>query len=322
MGQLFDRLIVAMSIVIAGEAGQVDKAKRSTNSVCGSGGKPGSRSRHPDTLAAVTALDQIDEWPTPNVSAGSITGSGRIETSGDQNRPFALASVTKALFAFGVLVAIEEGTLTLDSAAGQSGSTVRHLLAHAAGYGFTHEDPVAEVGKRRIYSNAGFDVLADALSVAAGMPAQQYWTEAVAAPLGMSNTTIPGSVAHSGQSTVTDLLAFCAELLQPTLISSATLLQATTSQFPDLNGVVPGFGRQSPCPWGLGFELKGTKVPHWTGATNSGRTFGHFGAAGTLLWVDPVADISLVCLSDQAFGQWAVQRWPGFSDDVVASATT
>lgn len=269
----------------------------------------------------MSALDQIDGWPTPNVSAGSITGSGRVETSGDQNRPFALASVTKAMFAFGVLIAIEEGTLTLDSPAGQPGSTVRHLLAHAAGYGFTNEDRVAAVGERRIYSNAGFDVLADTLSAAAGMPAQQYWSEAVAQPLGMSNTTIPGSVAHSGQSTVTDLLAFCAELLRPTLLSAATLSQATTSQFPDLNGVVPGFGRQSPCPWGLGFELKGTKSPHWTGATNSERTFGHFGAAGTLLWVDPVADVALVCLSDQAFGQWAAQRWPGFSDDVIASAS-
>ena len=58
-------------------------------------------------------------------------------------------------------------------------------------------------------------------------------------------------------------------------------------QFPGLVGVLPGFGRMDPNDWGLGFELRDAKSPHWTGARNSPRTFGHFGGSGTFLWVDP-----------------------------------
>lgn len=275
--------------------------------------------RHRATLAAVSVLNQIHEWQPPNASAGSITADGQIETSGDQNLVYSLASITKALFAFGVLVALEEGTLRLDDGAGQPGSTVRHLLAHAGGFGFLASDPTAQVGARRVYSNAGFDELARCLEAAAGMPAQQYWREAVAEPLELKATTMPGSVAHSARSTVSDLLRFCRELMNPTLISPATLTQASTSQFPGLDGIVPGFGRQTPCPWGLGFEIKGTKSPHWTGSRNSGDTFGHFGAAGTMLWVDPIAGLGLVCLSDLAFGPWATKVWPQLSDDVLAA---
>ena len=60
-------------------------------------------------------------------------------------------------------------------------------------------------------------------------------------------------------------------------------------QFPGLGGVLPGVGRFQPLDWGLGFELRDAKHPHWTGRRNSPATFGHFGGAGTFLWVDPVA---------------------------------
>ena len=65
--------------------------------------------------------------------------------------------------------------------------------------------------------------------------------------------------------------------------------------FPGLAGVLPGFGRFEPNDWGLGFELRDDKRPHWTGTGNSPRTFGHFGAAGTFLWVDPDAGLACVC---------------------------
>ena len=50
-------------------------------------------------------------------------------------------------------------------------------------------------------------------------------------------------------------------------------------QFPGLDGVLPGWGRQEPNDWGLAFELRDGKSPHWTGSLNSPRTFGHFGQA-------------------------------------------
>ena len=58
-------------------------------------------------------------------------------------------------------------------------------------------------------------------------------------------------------------------------------------QFPGLVGVLPDVGRMDPNDWGLGVELRDAKTPHWTGARNSPRTFGHFGGSGTFLWVDP-----------------------------------
>jgi CubicO group peptidase (beta-lactamase class C family) len=84
--------------------------------------------------------------------------------------------------------------------------------------------------------------------------------------------------------------------------------------------VLPGFGRQSPNDWGLGFELRDGKQPHWTGIRNSPRTFGHFGRTGTFLWVDPDGALACVCLTDAGFGPWAQAAWPALSDAVLEAA--
>jgi CubicO group peptidase (beta-lactamase class C family) len=80
-------------------------------------------------------------------------------------------------------------------------------------------------------------------------------------------------------------------------------------------------GRYGQCPWGLGFEVRGDKQPHWTGTTNSPRTFGHFGGSGTMFWIDPDADLALVALADRNFDEWrdvALMAWPALSDAVLA----
>ena len=76
----------------------------------------------------------------------------------------------------------------------------------------------------------------------------------------------PGSGLHGS---LDDLLALGRELLAPTLVAPETFAEATSVQFPGLVGVLPGFGRQEPNDWGLGFELRDAKSPHWTGAGNS-----------------------------------------------------
>jgi CubicO group peptidase (beta-lactamase class C family) len=101
-------------------------------------------------------------------------------------------------------------------------------------------------------------------------------------------------------------------------VAPETLAEATSVQFPGLDGVLPGFGRQAPNDWGLGFELRDAKSPHWTGTRNSPRTLGHFGRSGTFLWVDPDADLALGCLTDRAFGEWAADAWPRLSDAALA----
>lgn len=265
------------------------------------------------------ALRAVAGWGVPNVAAAAV-GSGRtLAHVGDVAHRFALASVTKLLTAHACLVAVEEGTLDLDEPAGPEGSTVRHLLAHAGGYGFdsgVRQPP----GCSRIYSNTGFDTLADHLAERAGMAATAYVTEAVLRPLAMTGTDLgDGSLAHGARSTVGDLAAFAGELLRPTLVGGRTLAEATTVQFPGLDGALPGVGSQSPNDWGLGFELRGHKAPHWTGGANSPETFGHFGAAGTFLWVDPTVDLALVVLGDRPFGPWSLEAWPALSDEVLAA---
>jgi CubicO group peptidase (beta-lactamase class C family) len=102
------------------------------------------------------------------------------------------------------------------------------------------------------------------------------------------------------------------------VIAEETLGEATKVTFPGLVGVLPGFGRQEPNDWGLGFELRDAKAPHWTGRRNSPRTFGHFGRSGSFLWVDPEAEVACACLGDRDFGGWAADAWPALSDAVLA----
>ena len=219
-----------------------------------------------------------------------------------------------------MLVAAEEGVVDLDEAAGPPGSTVRHLLAHASGLPFEGETPIAEPGKRRIYSNTGFERLAAHVEAAAEMPFAEYLRAAVFEPLGMKSE-LRGSAASGVQGTLDDTLSLARELLRPTLVAPETLAEAATVQFPELGGVLPGVGRFDPNDWGLGFELKGGKRPHWTGTRNSPRTFGHFGGSGTFLWVDPDADVALVALTDREFDDWALAAWPRLSDAVLSAAS-
>lgn len=268
----------------------------------------------------MSALDQLTDWPVPNVAAAVVRADGVVATHGDVERRFALASVTKPLVARAVQVAVEEGVFELDTPAGPPGATVGHLLAHTSGLSMRSADVIAAPGTRRVYSNEGFAVLASALEQEAGIDFADYLRDAVFVPLGMGSSELAGGAAVAGygaESTVTDLTAFAGELLRPALVSDDMHAAATTVQFPGLDGVLPGFGTQRPNDWGLGFELRDGKQPHWTGGLNSPETFGHFGQSGTFLWVDPAADLALVVLTDRDFGDWTYPLWPAMSDGVL-----
>ncbi|MGW0005638.1 serine hydrolase domain-containing protein [Nocardia grenadensis] len=266
------------------------------------------------------ALEQIQEWPVRHAAAGVITRDGSW-SAGETDRVYRLASVTKPLAAYAALVAVEEGAIELDQPAGPPGATVRHLLAHTSGVAFDTADILARPGAKRIYSSAGFELLADTVAEHTGIPFPAYLREGVFEPLGMVDSELTGSAGHGANSTLADLLRFAAELLQPRLISAQTLAEATSVQFPGSDGVLPGFGSQRPNDWGLGFEIKDGKSPHWTGSTNSPETFGHFGQSGTFLWVDPRPGVACVALSDENFGDWSREVWPPFSDSVIAEST-
>lgn len=266
------------------------------------------------------ALALMEAWPVDNAAAAVVASDGTVLAAhGDTDRPYRLASVTKPLTAYAVLIAVEEGVFDLDSPAGPAGSTVRHLLAHASGLDMTEDRVRAEPGARRIYSNRGFDALAAAITELSGIPFATYLDEAVFAPLGMASSRLEGSAAADAISTVADLARFAAELQRPSLLAPETVAQATQVAFPGLDGVLPGYGVQRPNDWGLGFELRDGKDPHWTSSANSPATFGHFGQSGTFLWVDPRAGVACVALADRDFGPWAIEAWPPLSDAVLAA---
>ena len=264
------------------------------------------------------ALRQVEQWDVPHAAAAVVTGDGGVASHGDGVVVFRWASVTKLVTALAVLVAAEEGTVDLDEPAGPEGSTVRHLLAHASGLPFEGDRPISRPGERRIYSNAGFVVLGEHLSERAEMEVADYLSGAVLQPLGM-RAELRGSAAAGLRGSLDDLVSLARELQAPTLVAAETLAEATSVAFPGLAGVLPDFGRQTPNDWGLGFELRDEKSPHWTGTQNSPGTFGHFGGSGTFLWVDPDAGLALACLTDRGFGEWAKEAWPRLSDAVLAT---
>jgi CubicO group peptidase (beta-lactamase class C family) len=271
-------------------------------------------------MGRMDALDAIDGWDV-GVGAAGVARAGRVvATHGPRELELPWASVTKVLAGLAILVALEEGTIDLDEPEGPPGATLRHLLAHASGLPIDGEEPIAEPGRRRIYSNTGIELAARLLEQRAEMSFGDYFAHAVARPLGLSGR-LAGSPAHGYRGPLDDLLAVGRELLAPTLVAPETLDEATTVQFPGLAGVLPGLGRMEPNDWGLTFELRDAKSPHWTGTRNSPRTFGHFGASGTFLWVDPDAELACAVLTDRRFGDWAKDAWPAFSDAVLAEAS-
>ncbi len=265
------------------------------------------------------SLRGVQQWPVDAVAVAVVDASGAVLSShGPQDRTFRLTSVTKLLSAYAVLLAVEEGAVDWNQPAGPPGSTVRHLLAHTSGLAFDTDRVSADPGTRRIYSNAGFEVLTDTVAALSSFRFADYLAEGVLQPLGMAATRLEGSAAYGAVSTCADLVRFAAELQAPTLLARQTLTEATQVAYPGLDGLLPGLGMQRPNDWGLGFELRDYKDPHWTGARNSPQTFGHFGQSGTFLWVDPVAGASCIALTDRDFGPWAREAWPPFSDRVLA----
>jgi len=261
----------------------------------------------------------VRHWPATAVSVAVVDASGTVVGShGPVDQVFPLASVTKVLSAYAVALAVQEGAVNWDQPAGPPGATVRHLLAHASGLAFDTQRVAAPPGTKRIYSNTGFVVLADAVAASCGISFADYLTEGVFGPLRMSRSQLAGSAAAGAVSTCADLARFAAELQEPTLLAPQLLAEATKVAYPGLDGVLPGLGIQRPNDWGLGFELRGHKSPHWTGSRNSPATFGHFGRSGTFLWVDPVAAVAAVALTNRNFGPWARAAWPPFSDAVLA----
>jgi CubicO group peptidase (beta-lactamase class C family) len=265
---------------------------------------------------AVVAPSEVEQAYT-----GGVAG-------GDQ---FEVASVTKLMTTLAALAAVESGRIDLDQPVpeGGEGVTLRHLLAHASGQPFEPPTRARRPEERRIYSNVGFRMLAEAVAGAAGTTFPSWLASSVLDPLGMDATRlalrdgVEADPAAGAVSSLDDLVRLARCLLDRggPVVGPALFAEATTVQFPGLAGLVPGVGRFDPCDWGLGFELHDGKRPHWMGDRRSPSAFGHFGASGCFLWVDPEAELAAAAVTDRSFDddKWAMATWPSWSDRLPAA---
>ena len=271
------------------------------------------------------------DWPVGRAGVAVVSPSG-VETAFlggvDGGDRFQVASVTKLMTSLAALAAVESGRIDLDQPVPEAGGpedvTLRHLLAHAGGFPFEPPGRPRPPGQRRIYSNVGFRILAEAVADAVGTTFASWLSSSVLDPLDMSSTGlvdrrgIDGDPAAGAASTLDDLVRLARCLLDrgAPVVGPDLFAEATTVQFSGLAGLVPGVGRFDPCDWGLGFELHDGKRPHWMGDRRSPSAFGHFGASGCFLWVDPDAGLAAAAVTDRSFddGKWGMATWPAWSD--------
>ncbi|HZK04282.1 MAG TPA: serine hydrolase domain-containing protein [Actinomycetaceae bacterium] len=241
-----------------------------------------------------------------------------VATYDDPTLVYEWASVAKLITTYAALIAVDRGMAALGEPAGPDGSTLRHLLAHASGLPFTGRTTQGVVGARRVYSNSGIEMAAEHVESRVGMPFAQWVKATVLGPLGMDTAEFYGSPSKGMRGSAVDLAEFARAVLNGALVKPATYTEATTPVIPYLSGVLPGYGRQDPNLWGLGFEIRGHKEPHWTGHNNSPRTFGHFGWEGSFMWVDPAVHLAAVFLGEEPFGPTHQAIWPDLSDRILA----
>ncbi|MCZ7630332.1 MAG: beta-lactamase family protein [Microthrixaceae bacterium] len=147
-------------------------------------------------VGLTNALRSIDDWNARFSTAVVSSGTGILATHGDTHKVVRVASLTKLVTAWTVLIAVEEGAVSLSDPLGPPGATVAHLLCHAGGWDFDTTTVLARPGTKRIYSNTGYGALATHVGSATSIRFTDYMAEAVLAPLGMTASELRGSAAR------------------------------------------------------------------------------------------------------------------------------
>ena len=136
-----------------------------------------------------------------------------------------------------------------------------------------------------------------------------FW-RALALPWAGLVTTAAGALAlvHAFQDSPADFLR------------SETRAEATHNQTGDLAG---GFVKPllwSPCPWGLGPDLRGDKMPHWAPLEAGADSFGHSGASGCVVWAAPTAGVAWAILGARtADSGWLLRRAPAIGAAIIGA---
>jgi len=198
------------------------------------------------------------------------------------------------------------------------------------------------------YSSAGYGLLAIVVERVAGQPFDRVVHEQVFAPLGVeaywgnepSNRraiivphtgapeewwnapgTFPvpwGGLRTTAEGILRLLHAFRG--MPRNFLKAETAMEATRNQVGELGGGVVGAWEWTSCPWGLGPELQGGKVPHWISTTASWDSYGHLGSSGCVVWYDPRTDVAWAILATRTIDSgWALTVMPTLTDALLSA---
>ena len=140
------------------------------------------------------AFDLVREWPANNTSICIIDRRGDAHTFGDTARASRIASISKLITAWATLIAVEDGSTSFDAQVGQQECTLAHLLSHAGGYSFDGAVPIVTPGRKRIYSNTGYELIADHVEQVSEISFTDFLHEAIFEPLGMPKSFLKSNV--------------------------------------------------------------------------------------------------------------------------------
>jgi len=257
----------------------------------------------------VSTNSLLDGWPgTPSMVLLSLEGGlvTRVAEAGDLDEVRPWASVSKMVVSLAFGVESDWEFQRFDEPVGPPGSTLANLLSHSSGLGLEEGDPVVAVGTQRIYSNYGVDLAVE--SILGDNSADNWLRQRVFRPFGMNSAKLEDRPSSGVVGSTNDLAQLAVAWLRPDGIAEETRNHLITTYAPQLDGFVPGFGKFSPCPWGLGPEIQGDKH-HWMGDWPA-ASFGHFGQSGALILLNADEQIGLVATSTEPFGGWATKLWP------------
>jgi CubicO group peptidase (beta-lactamase class C family) len=122
----------------------------------------------------------------------------------------------------------------------------------------------------------------------------------------MYNSAYGRSLAHpafSAVSSVDDMVTFLRHFAPggPRVFAESTVRAMTSIQTagaPGQHPLLDGFPADARIPWGFGFALQTEDAPAVFSELASFSTFGHPGASGCQILVDPVADLTVVLLTN------------------------
>ncbi|MHB8379910.1 MAG: serine hydrolase [Acidimicrobiales bacterium] len=251
----------------------------------------------------------VDNWPgspafvVVRVRDGAIE---RIHEAGDVDEVRPWASVSKMAVALAFGVEVDWGFHSYSETVGPRGANFANLLSHSSGLGLEVGDPAVAIATKRVYSNYGVDHAVRA--VVGERPPADWLDDRVFQALGMTTTALVDRPSSGVHGSTTDMATLAVSWLRPDGVARETRDRLIRPYLPDLAGIVPGFGRFTPCPWGIGPEVRGDKE-HWMGDWPR-ESFGHFGQSGSLMLLNADEGIGVVATSTEPFGPWAVNLWP------------